>query len=167
MSHSKHQHYELLSFKQAVCLIYEREGMRGYFRGFLPSLIKNTLNSGTYFSTLYYLKLMLLKTSQMSENLCNFRASALARAVQSTIGNPLIVIKTRLEVFDFQEYTGLTDAFNKILKNEGLFGFFTGLKISLIRDVPFSGIFYPIYESSKKFYTTLLFSQTSNLQPTS
>ena len=35
-------------------------------------------------------------------------------------------------------------------------GFFTGLKISLIRDVPFSGIFYPIYEMSKVFYSKLL-----------
>lgn len=29
-------------------------------------------------------------------------------------------------------------------------GFFTGLKVSLIRDVPFSGIFYPIYNLFKK-----------------
>ena len=29
-------------------------------------------------------------------------------------------------------------------------GFFTGLKVSLIRDVPFSGIFYPIYNMFKK-----------------
>jgi hypothetical protein len=89
----------------------------------------------------------------MSENMSNFWASAFARAVQSIIGNPLIVIKTRLEVLGFQEYTGLVDAFKKILRNEGILGFFTGLKISLIRDVPFSGLFYPIYELSKKFYT--------------
>ena len=29
-------------------------------------------------------------------------------------------------------------------------GFFTGLKVSLIRDVPFSGIFYPIYNFFKR-----------------
>jgi hypothetical protein len=29
-------------------------------------------------------------------------------------------------------------------------GFFTGLKISIVRDVPFSGIFYPIYNFLKK-----------------
>mgnify|MGYP002629739913 CR=1 FL=1 len=29
---------------------------------------------------------------------------------------------------------------------------FTGLGVSLIRDVPFSGIFYPIYNISKKFF---------------
>ena len=40
-------------------LIYEREGLRGYYRGFMPSLIKNTLNAGSYFSTLYYLRIVL------------------------------------------------------------------------------------------------------------
>ena len=62
MTHSKHKHYELLSFKEATMLIYEREGVRGYYRGFLPSIIKNTLNAGSYFSTLHYLRLALFKT---------------------------------------------------------------------------------------------------------
>jgi hypothetical protein len=66
------------------------------------------------------------------------------------------VIKTRLEVLGFCEYTGFIDAIGKIYKNEGPMGFFTGLKVSLIRDVPFAGIFYPIYEVSKDFYTFLL-----------
>jgi solute carrier family 25 protein 39/40 len=35
-------------------------------------------------------------------------------------------------------------------------GFFTGLKISLIRDVPFSGIFFPIYELTKKSLSFIL-----------
>ena len=35
-------------------------------------------------------------------------------------------------------------------------GFFTGLKISLIRDVPFSGIFYPIYNFFKTYFSMIL-----------
>lgn len=57
----------------------------------------------------------------------------------------------------FQEYNSLADAVRKVYKNEGFGGFFTGLKISLIRDVPFSGIFFPIYELCKRLYTMLLF----------
>ena len=55
MQSSKHKHYELLSFKEASMLIYEREGVKGYFRGFWPSIIKNTMNAGTYFSMLHLL----------------------------------------------------------------------------------------------------------------
>lgn len=144
---------DLLSFREATLLIYEREGLFGYYRGFTPSIIKNTMNAGTYFSTLYYIKLMMQRTNMMSENMNNFWASSTARAIQAVLSNPVIVIKTRMEVLGFQEYSGFTDACLKIYKNEGLKGFFTGLKISLIRDVPFSGIFYPIYELSKTFYS--------------
>lgn len=155
LSKSKHQHYELLTFREATALIYEREGIKGYYRGFLPSIIKNTLNAGTYFSTLHYFRMVLTLTN-MNEHAVNFWASAGARAIQAVLCNPLIVVKTRLEVLGFQEYNGLSDAMVKVYQKEGLGGFFTGLKISLIRDVPFSGIFFPIYEHSKKLFNFLL-----------
>ena len=75
------------------------------------------------------------------------------------LSNPIIVIKTRFEVLGFSEYSGFTDAIRKLYINEGPGGFFTGLKISLIRDVPFAGIFFPIYEFCKKFYSLLLLSE--------
>jgi hypothetical protein len=62
-------------------LIYEREGFKGYFRGFGPSVLKNTLNAGTYFSTLHFLQQMLLKMNFMSDPAVNFWSSAVARAI--------------------------------------------------------------------------------------
>jgi hypothetical protein len=137
-------------------LIMEREGFKGYFRGFGPSILKNTLNAGTYFSLLHFIQQMLLPMDVMSEHAVNFWASATARCVQSVLSNPIIVIKTRLEVLGFQEYSSFLDAVRKVYINEGVGGYFTGLKISLIRDVPFSGIFFPIYELCKRFYQALL-----------
>jgi hypothetical protein len=81
LNNSKRQHYELLSFKEAVMLIKEREGLKGYYRGFIPSIIKNTLNSGTYFSTLYSLIKVLHNTTSLSDNAVNFWASAMARTL--------------------------------------------------------------------------------------
>jgi solute carrier family 25 protein 38 len=156
MTHTKHKHYELLSFKEATMLIYEREGVKGYYRGFLPSIIKNTLNAGSYFSTLHYLRLALFKTQLFQEHTVNFTAAALARCLLTTLSNPIIVIKTRLEVLGFEEYKSLWDASKKIYYEEGSRGFFTGLRVSLIRDVPFSGVFFPIYEICKVFYSRLL-----------
>ncbi len=66
------------------------------------------------------------------------------------------MVKTRFEVVGFAEYSGVTDAFRQILLKEGPGGLFTGLKISLIRDVPFSGIFYPIYNFFKKYFQIVL-----------
>ena len=89
----------------------------------------------------------------MFSNTC---ASILARIVQSSLANPIIIVKTRLEVLGFNEYNSLYDAANKIRLNEGWMGFFTGLKVSLVRDVPFSGIYYPVYEFSKDFHCRLI-----------
>jgi len=101
MGKARHQHYELLSFTEAVYLIYHREGFMGYYRGFLPSMLKNTLNAGTYFSTLHFFKEAMRRSTDMTDPKINVLASALARAIQSTLCNPLIVIKTRFEVLGF------------------------------------------------------------------
>ena len=66
------------------------------------------------------------------------------------------MVKTRFEVIGFSEYSGTVDAFRQIVTKEGPGGLFTGLKISLIRDVPFSGIFYPIYNGFKAYFMLAL-----------
>ena len=137
-------------------LIYRREGLLGYMRGLTPSIMKNTLTAGSYFSCLYYIENLLKRTQMLSDSWVSFFASASSRTIQSLISNPLIVIKTRFEVVGFSEYSGVTDALRKILANEGIAGLFTGLKISLIRDVPFSGIFYPIYNFFKTYLMLVL-----------
>lgn len=143
------KHVKSLSFMQASNTIYHQEGLKGFLRGLSPSLIKNFLTSGTYFSSLYFFEEKIKNLDIMSDAKVHFTASCCARTVQSIISNPIIIIKTRLEVIGFNEYNSISDACRKIYLNEGLGGFMTGVKISLIRDVPFSGIFYPIYNLFK------------------
>jgi hypothetical protein len=139
-----------LSFVEATNTIYKSEGMKGFMRGLAPSLIKNTLTSGSYFSMLYYFEENMKKMEMMSQTQIHFASSSLARVIQSMISNPIIVIKTRFEVIGFNEYNSISDACKKIYLHEGIGGFFTGLRVSLIRDVPFSGIYYPIYNFFKR-----------------
>ena len=126
--------------------IYSTEGLPGFMRGLVPSMVKNTLTAGSYFSMLYYFE-ETLKRMQIFQNQAqlNSLASMLARIAQTTISNPIIIIKTRFEVTGFNEYSGIFDATRKIYYQEGFGGFFTGLRVSLIRDVPMSGVYYPIY----------------------
>ena len=80
-------------------------------RGFVPSMMKCTLNAGSYFSMLYYCETMLRSTGLFAEPQVSFLASSASRTFQSVISNPLIIVKTRLEVIGFSEYAGVTDAF--------------------------------------------------------
>lgn len=143
------------TFMESAKIIYRQEGLKGYMRGFTPSMLKNTLNSGTYFSMLYYFEHMYRAMPFVPNHMAEMLASGSAKTIQTVICNPLIVIKTRFEVVGFQEYAHTWDAARKIMAQEGAAGFFTGLKISLIRDVPFSGIFYPFYNFFKDKYCIL------------
>ena len=66
------------------------------------------------------------------------------------------MVKTRFEVIGFNEYTSVWDGVRKIMAKEGPRGFYTGLQVSLIRDLPFSGLYYPLYEESKTAFAFLL-----------
>lgn len=66
--------------------------------------------------------------------------------------NPINVIKSRFEVVGFNKYHGIYDAATKIYSLEGLKGFTVGTNAMLLRDVPYSGIYYPLYEAFKLFY---------------
>ena len=70
-------------------------------RGFVPGMIKCTMNAGTYFSMLYYLETMIRATKLFNEGQVALLSSAGARTVQAILSNPLIVVKTRLEVIGF------------------------------------------------------------------
>jgi hypothetical protein len=51
-----------LSFREAAKVIYETEGPKGFARGLAPSLMKNSLMTGQYFSILFYSEQLLRRT---------------------------------------------------------------------------------------------------------
>lgn len=93
-----------------------------------------------------------LSTTDKSEKRVNFEASVLARFTQCVLTNPFYVIKTRFEVIGFNEYKSFVDAVRKVYRREGMSGYFTGLRAALLRDVPFAGLYYPIYVECKKVF---------------
>ena len=133
------------SFREAAVKIYTNEGPKGFTRGLMPAVLKNSLLTGQFFSVLFYMEQFLGRFSFLREGQVQSLSGMMAKAMNTTIGNPITVIKTRFEVVGFNQYSGILDASRKIYTSEGIGGFFQGLKVSLIRDVPFSGIFYPIY----------------------
>ena len=68
-----------LTARQATVFIYRKEGMRGFMRGFVPSMYKNTLNAGSYFSMLYYTETLIRTLGLFSDSQVDFLASASSR----------------------------------------------------------------------------------------
>ncbi len=57
-----------MTFREATTLIYRKEGPKGFMRGFVPSMMKNTLNAGSYFSMLYYIESVIAATGVFSDS---------------------------------------------------------------------------------------------------
>ena len=100
-----------LTARQATMFIYRNEGMPGFMRGIVPTLMQRPLTTGTFLSMLYYTETLLKNTGLFYDSQSAFIAGSTSRIFLSIISNPLIVVKTRLEVVGFSEYTGVTDAF--------------------------------------------------------
>ncbi|MCJ1455959.1 mitochondrial aspartate-glutamate transporter agc1 [Mycoblastus sanguinarius] len=79
-------------------------------------------------------------------------AGATAGACQVVFTNPLEIVKIRLQVQG--EIAKTTDVPRRsamwIVKNLGLVGLYKGASACLLRDVPFSGIYFPTYNHLKR-----------------
>jgi hypothetical protein len=147
------------SMQHIFRLILESEGVKGFYRGFAPSLLKTATGSAIYFGVLELVKDLINRKNLDSErnkikkNFINFFSAGFARTIQSTLVNPILIVKTRFEVVGSNAYSSILDALIKIKKQEGWLGYFKGLKQTLWKDVPFSAMFYSIYEFSKYIFS--------------
>ncbi|KAI8625130.1 mitochondrial carrier domain-containing protein [Xylariaceae sp. FL1651] len=130
------------------------EGFRGLYSGVLPQLvgvapekaIKLTVNDIVrgYFTN--------KKTGQIPLPY-EILAGGTAGACQVVFTNPLEIVKIRLQVQG--EVVKATEGAQKrsamwIVKNLGLKGLYKGASACLLRDVPFSAIYFPTYSHLKK-----------------
>jgi len=143
--------------------ILKDEGMKGFYRGLVPSLLKTTIGSAIYFACLERCKdffhnkhiedKLKNRNKRFKQNFVNFTSAAIARIVQTILINPIYVVKTRYEVVGFKSYNSIIDAFIKIKRDEGYGAYFHGLRQTLVKDVPSSAVFYLLYEFFKRTYT--------------
>jgi hypothetical protein len=129
--------------------LFQEEGLKGFYRGLTPTIIKTPIATGVYFSTLERSKSAIDENIKISTNTRNFIASGFARSIQCIIANPILLIITRFEVIGFKSYNSFLHAFIKIKQEEGFLGYFKGLKALLVKEVPTGAIFYVLYESFK------------------
>lgn len=142
----KHENF-VKAFVDGSKVIYKAEGIRGFYRGNVPSVLSSGLSAGIFFGTLNFLE-NLGKKWEVNRQLTEFLSSATSRAVASLLVNPVNIWKTRAEILGFEEYRGASSSMLKIYRNEGMYGFFKGSMLMIMRDFPFGGLFYVTYNAS-------------------
>uniref|UniRef100_A0A3B4EUB4 Mitochondrial glycine transporter n=1 Tax=Pundamilia nyererei TaxID=303518 RepID=A0A3B4EUB4_9CICH len=127
--------------------VVRTERLLGLWKGVSPSFIRTIPGVGIYFSTYYSLKQHFL------QDRCPGAAEAVllgggARTVAGVVMLPVTVVKTRFECGRYS-YGSVIGALRSVCQTEGPAALFSGLMATLLRDVPFSGIYVMFYSQTK------------------
>lgn len=140
--------------------IHREEGVRGFYRGLLPSLL-GVSHGALQFMTYEQLKRYHVDRGGRGEK--GLRAvdylwlSGASKILASSTTYPCQVVRARLQMYEAgQTYTGVRDAVAQIWKQEGLAGFYKGLGPNIVRVLPSTWVTFLVYEETKAILPRVL-----------
>lgn len=122
--------------------IYRKFGIRGFWRGTAVSLSYVVPNNLTYFS--------IYETQK--KRYYPFVAAAQARTVSVLLFSPIEFMRTKVQACIGQPESATAIAVvRKVLNEEQFISLWRGAGATLMRDVPFSMVYFSLYESNKQW----------------
>lgn len=127
-------------------LIAQEQGIRGFFKGFLPTTARQAANSAVRFSSYTSLKQLAQSYVAPGEKLgavSTFGLGGLAGIITVYTTMPIDTVKTRMQSIESRTaYKNSLDCVVKIFKNEGIFTFWSGALPRLGRLILSGGIVF-------------------------
>ncbi|CAK1579500.1 unnamed protein product [Parnassius mnemosyne] len=137
--------------------IAKLEGVPALWSGLSPTLVLALPCTVIYFVTYEQLR---YKTKTLYNKLTGtvhqpiwipLLSGASARTIAVTMVSPLELIRTKMQSKKLT-YSEINAALRQVIRYEGYKGLFRGLGSTLLRDVPFSGIYWTTFESTKRAF---------------
>ena len=161
LSTARHTPGAYKSTLQGALALYRGEGVRGFYRGLIPSLFgvsHGAIQFMAYEQLKNYSALHLRGGSK--EGLTNVDFLALSAASKMFAGSltyPYQVVRARLQTYDAGEkYKGVRDVLVKVMRREGLTGFYKGMGPNLVRVLPSTCVTFLVYENVKFYLPRVL-----------
>ncbi|KAI4229305.1 MAG: hypothetical protein L6R36_000957 [Xanthoria steineri] len=140
--------------------IYRAEGVRGFYRGLIPSLF------GVSHGALQFMAYEQFKRCRTSQHerwgrklstIDYLWLSGVSKVFAGSVTYPYQVVRSRLQMYEAEQtYKGARDAIAQTWKQEGFGGFYKGLGPNLVRVLPSTWITFLVYEKTKEFMPRLL-----------
>jgi adenine nucleotide transporter 17 len=127
------------SLKEQLLTVYNDDGVKGFYKGIIPSLILVS-NPAVQFMVFERLKSLLLKRGGRKRLSATdaFLLGAVAKLVATLVTFPYLLVKSRLQAKGTQgviKYAGFVDAVTRIFAADGLRGFYKGINSKLVQTV--------------------------------
>ncbi|XP_055327353.1 probable mitochondrial glutathione transporter SLC25A39 isoform X2 [Paramacrobiotus metropolitanus] len=129
--------------------VARQEGVLTLWAGLPPTLVMTVPATVLYFTTYEKLKEQLSKSRYTDYGLVPIFAGALARICAVTVISPIELIRTKLQS-EKLDYYYIWRAVKATVKKEGILSLWRGWGPTILRDVPFSCIYWFHYETFKK-----------------
>jgi len=143
----------------AFLKISRTEGISSLWSGLPPTLALTVPATVIYFTMYGQLKVSIEnKRRAMSANQdilpsetprwVNLSSGALARLLAVSIVNPLELVRTKMQS-QKMPWSDVQKCLKELVKTQGVRGLWSGYTATLLRDVPFSAMYWPLYEQCK------------------
>ncbi|KAI1293660.1 Mitochondrial glycine transporter [Halotydeus destructor] len=143
--------------------VVRTDNVIGLWRGTFPSLVRTVPGVAIYFTSLNYLKTNWKGSGKPSAFEAVFMGIT-ARTFAGVLLLPATVLKTRYESGLFN-YNSLSQALRVTYATEGLRGLFSGITPTLLRDAPYSGIYFMFYSQLKGLIPETSTTSNSSSKP--
>jgi len=155
--------------------LLSNEGVFGFYRGIWPQLVGVAPEKALKLTVNDMLRKWFSKTDDEGGTSIHFPLEVLsgagAGASQVIVTNPLEITKIRLQMEGETQRLAVeagkkappAKSAIKICQELGLVGLYKGAPACFLRDIPFSGVYFPVYAASKRWLTDEDTQKTSAL----
>lgn len=126
---------------QTFYTIFKSEGISPFYRGLIPTILRQSMNQGANFTIFHTLK--------QNTDISPFILGAISGSIGPILNNPIDVIKTRMQASNAS--ISISRVIKEIVDKHGITGFYKGLGPRLFRIVPGQGITFGVYEFLKQY----------------
>ncbi|EDV24393.1 uncharacterized protein TRIADDRAFT_5000, partial [Trichoplax adhaerens] len=140
-----------MSSLKVLSSVLREEGIRGLYRGYSSTLIRDPGGYFFFFFGYEFTKKALTpKDSEPGCVLTTMFAGGMGGAALWTVIYPLDLVKSRQQVFAKAEQRGFVRMLSEISRTTGFFSLYRGLAPTIIRSFPANGALFLTYEYTKK-----------------
>ena len=141
----------------AFVKIARNEGLQSFWKGLSPLLVMSVPLTVIYYTTYDKLKFMLgfrPDATNLKAVIAPMMAGCISRTASVTVIAPLELVRTKLQSRENYRYSELFPIMRNAVKQEGILSLWRGLSPMLLRDVPFSMIYWLGFEQLKVMLLT-------------